>query len=76
MKLLAIVAVCLVGGLATADGANDAEIIDELEVRLSEIEVIDVTAEKSPGEDSGDIDADIEAILDEAEALESVDTTE
>ena len=76
MKRLATLAVCLLGGIAFADDANDEEIIDELEVRLSEIEVIDVTSEKSPGADDQDVDAEIEAILDEAEALESEDTAE
>ena len=76
MKQLAIVALCLGSGIALAENADDEELIDELEVRLSEIEVIDVTAEKTPVDTQQDLDADIEAILEKADELEAEDTAE
>lgn len=56
---------------ATAAIADDDAAIDELEVRLSEIEVIDVTSEKKPIESTQETDADIDALLEELEAIEA-----
>ena len=69
MKQIAIAAMCVAASAAFADGQNDG-MIDELEVRLADMEVIDVTAEKSPVGSDDELDADIEAILEQAEALE------
>ena len=72
MKSMAIGLLCL--GAATA-WANDEETpngeVPEVSTRLEMIEVINVTAEKPPGEHSDTLDAELEAILDEAEALEA-----
>ena len=46
------------------------ELIDETVIRLADMEVIDVTSEKKPIESEDELDADIEAILEAAEALE------
>ena len=69
MKRLALATLCLAATAVYADDQGE-EIIDELEVRLAEMEVIDVTSEKRPVESDEELDADIEAILEGAEALE------
>ena len=69
MKRIALAALCFAAPAAFADGQNE-ELIDEYEIRLSEMEVIEVTAEKSPVAIDDELDPDIEAILERAEALE------
>ena len=72
MKRLFIVGIWLVGGLALADSGDEKQgAIDMVQVRLSEIENIDVSAEKTPVEATDDVDSEIESILDEATALEA-----
>ncbi len=76
MKRLIIAAMCLAGGLALAqedDGQQNEGLIEEMQIRLSEMELINVTAEKTPVESSEDIDSEIESILVDAEALEAED---
>ena len=68
MKRVIAVLLCVA---ATSAYADDDAIIDELEVRLSEIENIDVTSEKTPAESSEAIDEEVDKLLDELEALES-----
>ncbi len=73
MKTLIIAAMCLAGGLALAqeDDENQTEgPIEELQIRLTAMEEINVTAEKTPLESIEDFDSEIESILDDAEALE------
>ena len=60
---------------ASADTESEG-VIDELEVRLSEIEVIDVTTEKQPVDTGDELDADIEDILENLEALETEESSE
>ena len=50
--------------------------IDEVNDRISVIEVINVTAEKSPALTTDQSDPDIDAILDEAKALEESEDAE
>ena len=75
MKRLIIAAMCLAGGLVFAqdDENQTEEIIEEMQIRLTAMEQIDVTAEKTPVESSEDLDSEIEAILLDAEALEAED---
>jgi len=76
MKILIIAAMCLAGGLALAqedDEKQNEGLIEEMQIRLSEMELINVTAEKTPVESSEDIDSEIESILVDAEALEAED---
>ena len=76
MKRLVITAMCLAGGLALAqeDDENQTEgLIEEMQIRLTVMAQIDVTAEKTPVESSEDFDSEIESILADAEALEAED---
>ncbi len=76
MKRLIIAAMCLAGGLALAqedDGKQTEGLIEEMQIRLTVMEQIDVTAEKTPVESSEDFDSEIESILVDAEALEAED---
>ena len=50
--------------------------IDEVNDRISVIEVINVTAEKPPALTTDQSDPDIDAILDEAKALEESEDAE
>ena len=70
MKRLFIAGLWLVGGLALADSDEQQEAVDLVQVRLSEIENIDVSSEKTPVEATENLDREIESILDEASALE------
>ena len=76
MRLLISASLCLCLGQVLA--ADEFETVTTLEVeevveRVSEIEVIDVTSEKAPSEEVDEIDEDVSAILDEAEAVEALD---
>ena len=75
MKKMALVLICLG---ATSAWAEDEDVsaaiaVDELNERLSVIEVIDVTAEKPPASTEDEPDEDIDAILDAADALDNED---
>ncbi|MCH8335526.1 MAG: hypothetical protein IIC61_06495 [Proteobacteria bacterium] len=73
MKILIIAAMCLAGGLALADEGDETQTegpIEELQIRLTTMEQINVTAEKMLVESSEDLDSEIESILLDAEALE------
>ena len=72
MKRLFIAGIWLVGGLALADSGDEKQgVVEMVQVRLSEIENIDVSAEKIPVEATESLDSEIESILDEASALEA-----
>ena len=74
MKRLIIAAMCLAGNLALAQEEDENQTegpIEEMQIRLTAMEQIDVTAEKTPVESSEDLDSEIEAILLDAEALEA-----
>ena len=73
MKILIIAVMCLTGGLALADEGDETQTegpIEELQIRLTTMEQINVTAEKMLVESSEDLDSEIESILLDAEALE------
>jgi len=79
MKRLIIAAMCLACGLALADQGDETQTegpIEELQIRLTAIEEINVTAEKTPVESSEDVDSEIESILLDAEALEAEEAEE
>jgi len=79
MKILIIAVMCLAGGLALADEGDEAQTegpIEEMQIRLTAMEQIDVTAEKTLVESSEDLDSEIESILDDAEALEAEEAEE
>ncbi len=79
MKRLIIVAMCLAGGLALADEGDETQTegpIEELQIRLTAMEEINVTAAKTPVESSEEFDSEIESILVDAEALEAEEAEE
>jgi hypothetical protein len=79
MKRLIIAAMCLTCGLALADqgdGTQTAGPIEELQIRLTAMEQIIVTAEKTPVESSDDFDREIESILLDAAVLEAEEAAE
>ena len=75
MKPIALATLCLAATAVYADDQSE-ELIDETVIRLADMEVIDVTSEKKPIESEEELDVDIEAILEEAEALEKDDAAE
>ena len=79
MKILIIAAMCLAGGLALADEGDEKQTegpIEEMQIRLTAMEQINVTAEKTLVESSEDFDSEIESILLDAEALEAEEAEE
>ncbi len=79
MKRLIIAAMCLTCGLALADQGDETQTegpIAELQIRLTAMEQIIVTAEKTPVESSEDVDREIESILLDAAVLEAEEAAE
>jgi len=79
MKRLIIAAMCLTCGLALADQGDETQTerpIEELQIRLTAMEQIIVTAEKTPVESSDDFDSEIESILLDAAVLEAEEAAE
>lgn len=76
MKKFLFVVFCLTAGIASAQDSDETAAAedDQVDLYISVIENIDVTAEK-PLVDTDD-DADLDAILDEAEALENEEAEE
>ncbi len=73
MKILIIAAMCLAASLALADEGDETQTegpIEDLQIRLTAMEEINVTAEKTPVQSSKDVDSEIESILLEAEEAE------
>ena len=72
MKTVVLVMFCMAGGVAWAqdDERSESEEIDSVDLRVSVFENIDVTAEKAPAVSSEETDENIDALIDEAEALE------
>ena len=72
MRTILVSLLLMTAGVAWAEDADvaGAVAVDQLNERLSVIEVIDVTAEKPPLAIDEESDPDIDAILDEAENLE------
>ena len=73
MKTTILAVFCLTASLVWADdeGSIDDESISEVDLRVSVIEHIVVTSEKSPDPNAEALDDELEAILDEADALET-----
>ena len=79
MKILIIAAMCLAGGLALAEEGDETQTegpIEELQIRLAGMELIVVTAEKTPVGLNENFDSEIESILLDAEALEAGEAEE
>ncbi len=79
MKILIIAAMCLAGGLALADEGDEKQTegpIEEMQIRLTAMEQIIVTAEKTPIESSDNFDSEIESILLDAALLEAEEAEE
>ena len=76
MKKAILAITCLVAGSAWADDADlsGAVAVDEIDERISVIEVIDVTAEKPPPA-AARPDPEIDDILEAADALEEPEET-
>jgi hypothetical protein len=78
MKKIIIAVFYLVSSMAWAQepGESKAEENEKVDLRMSVIESIVVTAEKAPAQSIEETDEDIDAILDEVETLEDDDTSE
>ena len=78
MKQTVLAMSCLAASLAWAQDSDETEtnVVEAVDVRLSAIEVIDVTAEKELVESIDESDAEIDAILEAADALEEEDESE
>lgn len=75
MNRTMLVMICLAGSCAWADDGDEAgtDGSDAVDLRVEVLEQIDVTAQKTAVESDADFDADIEAIILEAETLEKSD---
>lgn len=78
MRKLFLAVFSLAAGVAWAQDSNEtnAEEDNKVDLRVSVLEVIDVTAEKTPSASADEPDADLDAILEEAAALEEQDSLE
>ncbi len=70
MRKLIILAATLMAASAWADTATVKVYSLDVKERVQNLELIDVTAEKSPAADAEALDAELQAILDEALAAE------
>lgn len=72
MKTLIFAAAIAFAGAAWADNGTSVVKVYSLDVkeRIQTLELIDVTAEKPISEEAEPLDAELQAILDNAEALE------
>jgi hypothetical protein len=73
MKKTVLAVFCLSASLAWAQDNDeaDSEEVKKVDLRVSVIENINVTAEKPPVEAADEEDIEIESILDEAESLDN-----
>ena len=71
MKKLFILAASLLAVSAWADTATVKIYSMDVKERVQNLELIDVTAEKSTAAEAEALDAELQAILDEAEAFEA-----
>lgn len=78
MKRVIFAIFCLAGSYALADEGDEtgAAAPDAVDLRVEVLEQIDVTAAKEPVSSDDDLDAGIEAIILDAEALETSDPDE
>jgi hypothetical protein len=74
MRLITFAALCLAAGVAAADTTAVVKVYGlDVKERLQSLELIDVTAEKPAAEDAQPLDDELQAILDEAQRLDSVE---
>ena len=76
MRKLIILAASLFAASAWADTATVKIYSLDVMERVQTLELIDVTAEKSPSASAEALDAELQAILDEAVAFEATDEEE
>ena len=71
MRTLIFLAACALTGLAWADSSAVVKVysLDVME-RIQTLELIDVTAEKTASDEAEAPDAELQAILDDVDALE------
>jgi len=70
MRKLIILAAAFLAGSALADTATVKVYSLDVQERVQNLELIDVTAEKTVAADAEVLDAELQAILEQAEALE------
>ena len=73
MRKLIMVAAVLLAGSAWADSATVKVYSLDVKERVQNLELIDVTAEKSAGADADTLDAELQEILEAAAALEAAE---
>jgi|GEM_PF-5593899 len=74
MRMVTFAALLLAAGFAAADTTAVVKVYGlDVKERIQTLELIDVTAEKQAVEDAEPVDEVLQAILDEAEALETAD---
>lgn len=76
MRKLIMLAASLIAASAWADTATVKIYSLDVKERVQNLELIDVTAEKSPSANAQALDAELQAILDEALAFEVTEEEE
>ena len=76
MRKLIILVASLLAASAWADTATVKVYSLDVKERVQNLELIDVTAEKAPATDAEALDAELQAILDEAVAFETEEDEE
>jgi hypothetical protein len=71
MRAIIFTALCLGAGWALADQAVVKVYSLSVQERLENLELINITAEKTPVKDEAELDEDLAQILREVEALEA-----
>ena len=75
MRTLMFIVACTIAGLTWADNSGTVVKVYSLDVkeRIQTLELINVTAEKPVSEKAAEPDAELQAILDDVEAIEEED---
>lgn len=74
MRMVTFAALLLAAGFAAADNTAVVKVYGlDVKERIQTLELIDVTAEKPAAADAEPLDDVLQAILDEAETLDSAD---
>jgi hypothetical protein len=75
MRTLMFIVACAVAGLAWADNSGTVVKVYSLDVkeRIQTLELINVTVEKPASEEATKPDTELQAILDDVEAIEEED---
>lgn len=71
MRKLILIAATLLAGSALADNATVKVYSLDVKERVQNLELIDVTAEKTPSADAEALDEELQAILEEAVELDA-----